>query len=254
MNEPDFPGCEKRFLLNRLLDDEKRREYIEYLEMRGLEWEEIPFKEDEYRRCIGQREKLLYLTNVNAARNCCIKHSFEEDFDFVLPFDSGSCFRQDGWDTFVTCAELNYNNAYFVLGQWRPLSYDDFSENQPCLKEQYLINGKRIVGQREFTVVFGRNYDILFNENLVYGEADKVELLWRLNVRGIWDQWYTELQNQTTQISKHAGTVKMAGWVARLPSGNPEADQNNVIRGEQRFKALHNLMVKANSRCMKNNT
>lgn len=247
-NEIDFRDCDKRFVLNRILDKDKEFRYVKLIEAAGYSYDILPFIDDTYRQNQTIQDKLNYLTNVNPARNYCVRRGFELGYDYILPFDGASCFRKDGWEIFDSNCRFNDGDGYFVLGQSRPEDFQAFLHKLPILKENYSIDGKRYIASREFAVAFGRDWDQLFDEDYtLYGKADKVDLLWKLGIPGVWDRWYPKLKARALEnLSEWAGKIKMAGWVARLPSGNPEADKDSSIRGRLRAEGLNNLVLQAN--------
>lgn len=255
LKEPFFENCEKRFVLNRILDKKKEREYCDFLEVTGHQYSVIPFEEYEYSSLETFAEKVHYTTNVNPARNFCVKQGFEElAADVVLPFDGGSMFRQDGWDSFIAQAEYFDDFGYFILGQWRVNHRDQLlSEHteEPELYEEYVFEDKKVLRPREYAVAFTKNYDYLFDERIVYPNGDKVELFFQLGVEGIWDQWYTLRKKQKLKKkSKWYKKVPSAGWLGRLPSGNSKADKDNKERGWARKKSIDNLVEQADLLCL----
>lgn len=245
-------GCEKRFLLNRLMDKKKQDTYIRMIDDAGYNFSVVPFLIEEYRKLTAIQDRIHYLTNVNPARNLCIKMGLKLA-DYVMPFDGAGFFRKDGWDEMDEIIKHNYGAPFFVLGQWRTPYYEaakDLSV-KPMLKEEYQIgNGRRrkqITGLRELTVIFGGASDARFRDDLVYPNADKAEIFLRLGIAGIWDTWTIHLKRDAMKNKSSAfGTVKKAGWICRLPAGNIEADESNVVRGQTRAQGLHKLMEIAN--------
>jgi hypothetical protein len=71
-HEPEFEGVEKRFLLNRILDEEMVVRLIEQLNQAGRWWLKIPVLREWYWRANSSRERIKYLTNINYARNLCL--------------------------------------------------------------------------------------------------------------------------------------------------------------------------------------
>jgi hypothetical protein len=248
-NEPDFVDCEKRFLLNRVADKSKLVMMRTMIDEAGYRFHELPFDPLEYKRLNGMENRAHYLTNVNAARNHCIDLA-KGMAEYILPFDGGSMFRQDGWDSFESNARFNSGDPYFVLGQWRVPDFKSMLsiKHRPILKEEYRHGrGRVVIAMRELAIAFGLKHDCMFDPSLKYGQADKVELLWRLGVAGIWDHWEPEIKaNSMRKLSEHFGRVKMAGWVARLPSGNQLADEDNMERGKTRSAGVPLLVERVN--------
>jgi len=249
-HEPEFADCEKRFLINRVVEKDKSDCYKALISEAGFSWDEISFDINEYKTLPSTIAKAHYLTNVNRARNKCIEIG-KARCEYVLPFDGGSMFRLDGWDAFNTTLQEYIGVPYFLLGQWRISDYALMlnCSNKPILTELYHNrDGQILQATRELAIAFGSKHDSVFNENLPYGKVDKVELLWRLGVSGIWDNWQPPIKHESMKnLSRFAGTLKMAGWVARLPSGDHKGDSNNLLRGKHRTHGVQLLVNKVDS-------
>jgi len=127
-NERDLPGCEKRFVVNRVVDPAKERAIISMLDKSGYEYLHIPFVRSEYEaigfdvdtcpqqgwlysRSVEQRSALVvqeafastyrrknnYLTNVNGARNAALADG-RDRARWVLPWDGNSFLTPSTWD------------------------------------------------------------------------------------------------------------------------------------------------------------
>lgn len=244
--EPDFPDCKKIFLLNRIHDQQKSDRYKEMIHKAGHEFHQMAFIPSRYENgwSDSYKEKVDYVTNVNPARNYCIKWGLDYA-EYVLPLDSGSIFRQDGWDQLNTMIRSN-TSPYYLLGQSRLAEQEMYHDPDvvPCLKEEYRYDFKRRIGLREPGIVFGKEATCRFNETYLYGQRDKIELLWRLGVRGVWDDWATaaDIEQLTTNTDTYGEGVGIASWVFILPSGNAEADENNQLRSTRRTEGLESLI------------
>jgi len=244
-NEETLPDCEKRFLLNRIVDLAKLDRFKTLISQYGYEWEEIPFDVHDYRAIPLPQHRAAYLTNVNQARNYCIDRSLcsAEEFEYVLPFDGACFFRRDGWDQLDAVARVNFGDAYFFCPMWR-LRHREYvlsTEQAPVIRETYRQSGRggaeiTRIGLTEPQIVFGKSADLTFCERLMYANADKAELLCRLGLAGVWENWEPKgSRGQPIRSdSVHCQQVKMAGFVCRLPSGNLQADTNNRHRGMDR--------------------
>lgn len=242
-NERSFLRCDKFFLLNRIVHADKREKLIRLLDKHHYRYYEIPFIADEFRRLRTDQEMVQYFTNLNPARNFCIEKSFRMAYQYAMPFDSGSYLRPDGW--LPIQEEIEKSAPYVVVPQARALSDEIcFSRELPDLYEEYTVGRDKIRALRELTVVFSDRSDVFFNENLQYGDVDKVELLWRLGLNNeAWKEWNTKaLRESQSHLSKHIGNIPTAGFVIRLPSQNAEADSCNLARGQQRAQGIQNLL------------
>jgi len=248
-HEPAFPDCDKMWLFNRIVDPVKVRRLKKLVEEAGHKWGAVPVTESGWRQCRNDWQRQRYLTNINGARNAAIALGLNADteYEYVTPCDGTCFFTQDGWDAFDANARLNPGCPFFVVPTWRLHTYEEALQEHPMpvLRAMYHLSENRyVVGPVEPQLWFGRDADLRFNEALTYGKADKCELLWRLDVPGVWDHWEPQLQQRARQnMSKHAGRARTVGYCCRLPSGNAEADHHNLKRGEARAEGLKKLVA-----------
>jgi hypothetical protein len=242
-NEPVLPGCERRFLLNRIVDAQIKMQLIALIDEAGLRWHDIPFVPDEFRRLETPYEKALYLTNQNAARNRCIELGLA-DGDTVLPFDGQSFFTAQGWSAMAAAMIADGAGKYFTVPMFR------LSDNRLALASWGRPGFEDADHTRtEPQLIVRRGCDIRFNPYLTYGQANKVELLMRLGVAGPWDAWtgqpFDAIRANLARLrSRSYGQVREAGFVLRLESGNPQADQDRSFRARARIAGLSEFVAR----------
>lgn len=236
-HEPVLPGCEKRFLLNRIVDRDTYARLVAAIEGAGLRWDAIPFVADEYRRLDGLPAKALYLTNQNAARNRCIELGLA-DADAVMPFDGQTFFTDQGWRGLGTALAADIDARYVTVPMFRLFDNASAFGNwaRPLAEDDAHI-------RTEPQILMRRGHDVRFNPHLTYGQANKVELLMRLGVRGPWDAWTGTLADRIRADVRIApshsfGRVRDAGFVFRLASGNARADRDKALRAHARLAGL----------------
>lgn len=246
--EPSLRYCERRFLLNRIWDQVERDRIIARVKEAGLEYEEIPFVEEEYRSCGNVEEQALYLTNQNEARNYCINQGLRRA-RVVLPFDSGTCFREDGWGEFEFKLRVWYDEPYLIVPMWRMHSYGDFEGVQPRVEEVYWHRGKVCeMALTEPQIVLTKRADCLYMEGMAYGRCNKVDLLWKLGVQGMWDRWSPGLKRAALKRkSRFCGKIKKVSFICKLPSGNKDADISNEVRRRVREEGKEALVRQVNA-------
>ena len=250
--ESAFENCRKLFLLNRIIDPEKEKRLHIKLSSAGHRVIAMKFEREKFISLDSMQARAHYLTNVNYARNYCVELSLSEGADVVCPMDGGMYFTYAGWDGFSQIAKENSRDGYFAFVTWRLLSYADVLDTTilPQFKSEYYFGDQVSCGLTELQLALTRHADQRFDESLMYGRADKVEFLYRLGMRGLWDHWAPQLRIAAmSKKSKFYDSVRMSlpGFVCRLPSGNCEADHNNETRGIQRFKGVNNLLAQAGS-------
>jgi hypothetical protein len=259
--EANFPDCERRFVVNRILDKEREEAIIDMLEGAGLGYVRIPFDPDEYARCGWQTEpfggaeyfqsapfsslneadqervriwacapKICYAMNVNGARNIALDEG-RSRADWVLPLD-GNCFvTNECFEAFRrSCIDLPEMPCRIIpmVRTATNTSLPNVSSNHDHAEEPQLC--------------FHRTTKIRFNEMFPYGIRDKAELIMRLGVPGFWDKWGAPdwLPDQQFDETERYLFTTIQGSVVRLSSGIAEGDiaSDNRIRYRSRNNAI----------------
>ena len=271
-HEPELEGCKKKFILNRIIDAEQEQTMMALLDRRGQEYMRIPFELEEYRK-IGfdidalpkpgllagkefesfedvkkdrvkaalYRLKNNYVMNNNGARNAALRDG-RGHARWILPWD-GNCFlTRDAWERIRADIARAKHNRYFVVPMSRLLSND------------VLLNGGDIPEPvEEPQIMFRNDAGEPFNEAFCYGRRPKVELLWRLGVRGAWDDYRDDVWDQKrSSKSPEGNAVGTAGYVARLFSGMSSLDTNSyksmLQRGFARTEAIVSTLQNLDAR------
>jgi hypothetical protein len=261
-HEPPLADCEKRWVVNRIVDRDEERAIIELLERHGQSFLHIPFVGKDYATigwdldCFAEQEFLLdlpaaasasdgylqkeartrhsknaYVMNNNAARNAALRAG-RGLAKWVLPWD-GNCFlSQSAWAEIRAGVLAQPYFRYFVVPMARTVANGDLLE--PGYRPQEFD---------EPQILFRRDAREEFDPRYVYGRRPKVELLWRLGVPGPWDKWSDEPWD-CPRRSRASGAPSYAtcGWVNRLESGQHELEgigsQARTRRGEARCSAI----------------
>ena len=250
-HEPEWPDCEKWFVVNRIADAEEEAAIIELLETNGKPYLHIPFILDEYAalswditgvpraflptgpgfqrlrpdqqaRVIARlnRFKIDYFTHNNGARNAALAHGRQRG-DWILPWD-GNCFlTDDAWQTIRAALGNEPEIPYWLVPMAR------ITDNQTLFEPDF-----RPSAEDEPQVIFRRDASQRFDENFIYGRRPKVELFWRLGVPGAWDEWGIEPWDpQCPRFAPDAGAWSETGWVARLASGRSDLEKSENRAG-----------------------
>jgi hypothetical protein len=261
-NEPPLEACEKRWIVNRIVDAEEERAILALLEAHGQRWIRIPFDPEAYRRigwdtgCLPHPEyprsrafrrldpearqrlrlaqrrlKINYVMNNNGARNAALREG-RSLAKWALPWD-GNCFvTARAWEDIRASVAARPHLRYFVVPMARiadnaDLLRDDFSPN-PVEEPQILF---RCDAAEEF------------DAERPYGRRPKVELFWRLGVPGKWDRWRDDPWDPPRRArAAEAGQFATVGWVARLSSGRNDLEREGragfLSRGLARQQAI----------------
>lgn len=262
-NEPELEACEKRWVINRIVDGDEREAIIALLERHRQAWIEIPFDWDEYDRidwdveafdglpCEVSREfdqldekerglvaarlrqsKNNYVMNNNGARNAALADGLDRA-KWVLPWD-GNCF--------------------VTVSAWRDIR--EAVTGRPWLKH-FLVPMARITDNaslldpgfapeaaEEPQILFRCDSTESFDARHPYGRRPKVDLFWRLGVPGPWDKWKYYPWDMTARgASAEAHQFGHAGWVARLASGQSHLEQSDARSFQDRGLARAEAIV-----------
>ncbi len=261
-NEPDLPSCDKRWVLNRLVDPEVEAKCIKLIEGSGQKYLQIPFDEAAYKttfldasgmpkplnpfaRDSGEtdrtlrvqskewifRHKSLAAINLNDARNRAIELG-RKDALWTLPLDGSNFFTAEAWDGFVESVAQNADALYCLLPFAR-------------LNDNALLGAAASLPEStdDPQIAFHRDAPDRFNEGLRYGNKNKSELLVRLGVPGPWWNWklaYWDLMPQLEAIAP--GRFFFGGRVYRLASGGGnKVEANGGSRFAARFEGVQRL-------------
>ena len=263
-NEPNFDGCEKRFVVNRIIDQEEEELIIQLLKKHNHQFIHIPFNPDEYGKigydtsCLPEpgylaskefqaldknkqdralaavyRLKNNYIMNNNGARNVALNDGLSRA-KWVLPWD-GNCFlTEKAWEQISHDIKALPQVKYFVVPMTR------VTNNEVLLNDNFTPEPVE-----EPQIIFRNDAKEKFNETFPYGRRPKVELLWRLGIPGKWDSYPKDDSWDLDRIplSHDAGNFGYAGWVARLFSGNKEMEQDTSDSVKQRVLARVDAII-----------
>ena len=261
-NEPDLPGCRKRWVVNRIVDPEMEQRIIALLDEHGAEYLHIPFDPAVY-RTIGWRfrdfalpgftyrdefhalppteqqraldvvyhDKNLYVMNNNGARNAALREG-RGVAKWVLPWDGNCYLTRQAWDQITEAVTARPHLKYFTVPMARVL------DNEVLLRPNPQVDPVE-----EPQIIFRRDAAEEFDENARYGRCPKVELLRRLGVAGPWENWCRgRWDPPPAPLAAEAGQVGTAGWVARLYSGQRTLEENITQRGWRRMEAVRDCI------------
>jgi hypothetical protein len=257
-NETEFKNCEKRFIINRIVNPDEEKKIIDLLNKSGYPFLHIPFNQKEYLKTGWDtngipeefapgtprfiklhseeqgrilmrlyRLKNNYVMNNNGARNAALTQG-RQLAKWVLPWD-GNCFiTKRSWDEIVSSIKASPEIPYFIVPMARII------DNQLLLNSDY-----KTKALEEPQIIFRKDSRLSFNENYFYGRRDKVELLWKLDVPGKWNSWEQEPWDlPIPAYAAEAGAFNFAGWVARLNSGRDSLEKDSEERKVSRVEAI----------------
>ena len=264
-HEPTFPQCEKRFVVNRIVDPDEERKILDLLEQAGVSYFRIPFRWEEYAqvpwdlvgvprrympgsrrhrwlredeqervRATFYRHKNNYVMNNNGARNAALSEG-RSLAKWVMPWD-GNCFlTEKGFEDLRQAVRTRPWVPYLLVRMVRLEKNQDVFEKD-IWSETF----------EEPQIVFRRDAATCFDPAFPYGQRPKVELLWRLGVPGAWDAWGIEPWDLPCPgYHADAGAYGWAGWVVRLAAALAEESAGSATATERmlvRTQAIVDLL------------
>ena len=238
-NEPAFPGCEKFWIVNRIVDADEEARIVELLRSRGQALHQIPFELDAYRRVSWNTDRLTagetrfsngekwpegrdpgryethlrlnknrYAMNNNGARNAALRLA-RAKARWLMPWDGNCYLTRQAFDAIRVAVAAKPYLSFVIVPMAR------------IVDNAALLDGNfRPKAREEPQIVFRSDTTELFDETLGYGRRPKVEMLWRLGVPGPWDKFRDDGWDQPRPpLAASGGLFQKAGWVARLESG-----------------------------------
>lgn len=207
-HEPDLPGAEKLFILNRIFDPAVLAEAERLIAAHGASahviafepeafaakgWEPDLFGGPEYfrspefsacreheqmrRRIWACRPKINYAMNINGARNVALRLG-QERGEWTAVLDGNCIFSEASYAAFRRDAAARPFRPYVVLPMRRLDRNTEFAAapiDRPT--------------QEEPQIALHRAARLRFDERFPYGSRDKTSLLQALGVPGPWDKW-----------------------------------------------------------------
>ncbi|MFO1034994.1 MAG: alginate lyase family protein [Hyphomicrobiales bacterium] len=260
-NEPDFEGCKKSWLFNRIVDQDELARLIALVTQAGQPHHIIPFSPEEhyaaflddsgiprdfsyprgripfskdyeaFRKEWRLRHKSQTLVHINNARNTALKIG-RAGARWVLPLDGGVTIKPESWPAIAEAANTAGEARYMVIPMLRVHGFAEIAKlppNPPALVEPQ--------------IALRNDAEEDFDENMRYGNLNKVELFKRLAIPGPWDNWPAAFWDKVSlQRPRNPSPFVTAGYCIRLPSGAPPGIRdNNTDLWQARFSGVERL-------------
>jgi len=101
-NEPNFPGAQRKWILNRIWNETEFELIYTSLVRAGVERKDILarcFDLDEYNKFETQEDKLFYLTAQNDGRNAGIRDGIDSGYEWSVILDGNTFMTKDSWNS-----------------------------------------------------------------------------------------------------------------------------------------------------------
>lgn len=281
-HEEDFPETKKLFVLNRIIDTEKRRGVIALLEQYGYDYREIPYSSEDLLARVTKgriwkakfflslvefterawparlqkdrfevffRKKMiqsiadfsLYACNINGARNFAVEQCQNyAGTEWVFPFDGNCFFTKEGFTELVNAIQPETRYLAIPLKRLndKGLSNEDLLKEHPDMQEIPIY---------EPQVGFHARSKMRFNEEILFGLANKCEMLNALQFEGRWNHWrdheaYLGIPLRQPPSDHYTQVLSAVYRLSAFKSGNTTS--NNWLR---RWRGLIKMMEQLNS-------
>lgn len=261
-HEPQLAECEKRWVINRIVDQRQEGLIMDMLNKHGQKYIHIPFVLREYAVCHYDidglprqlflhsasslnfppiqraraleypfRHKNLYAMNNNGARNTALDEG-RLLAEWVMPLDGNCYVTESAWNSIRQDMESLRDEKYLIIPMTR------VHNNQDLLDSEFVPDPVE-----EPQIAFRRDAQEKFDVNKRYGFNPKVDLLRRLRVPGPWENWGgVSWEQHAIEVSSEAGKFHRTGWVARLSSGALESENVSNLRPLSRINGIVRLL------------
>lgn len=247
-NEPLFENTDKIYVLNRILDNEKRNTIIDILTKRNIFFFELPFEYNEYKKnvpiiqpnvqnilnkimggkslhnsergtiSLGLMCHRLYIMNINQARNWCIDYGKSKGYTWTFVFDSNAFLTKKMYDDIIH--NIQDETEYISIPQIR--LHDGKLQNFEILNSPEKLEN---LPYNEHQLAFKNTSKYTFNVNIPYGTMNKGEMLNALGIPGRWEKWKKELDFLHIEQRKFTNVrFQTLSKVIRLDPGNIHND------------------------------
>lgn len=179
-----------------------------------------------YWQSATDHEKYRQLFDVNYTRNIVACRTAIPHVDYVFVFDARTAMTEQSWEQLLMDLATQPETAYYMTGQAQLMEGEDTGKEFGTIDfwdGPDVLNGET----RQYFIGFGKDHDIEFNEELLYGENSREELLACLGVPGPWLKKFDKVRH-----TEHYKKIGKAGYAITRTSGYPELDKNPEKRKE----------------------
>lgn len=214
------PGVHYTYVINHVVDPEYRDKVLDVL--KGQDTVEIPFDHTIYWQIPDVGSRIRYTININAARNFGIRYC-QSFSDFVACLDQECYFQPHETASIIKKitndqAEMKFRQHYGVVSKRFHIGEipEDFSKYPDA----------------EPMVIVRQDATRLFDEQLQFGDGDKLELLSYMGY-AVW----------TDKVKLRGERARTVGTCLHVSFGDREAEHSMKYRGAQRALSLQQLIT-----------
>lgn len=189
-HEPELEGAQKWYVVNRLMDILWQRCICELLDRHNAKYVTIPFDRE---TLPNPADVKLRGINLNNARNAAVRYGHAMTPWSVI-LDGDCIFDEEGWQPVIEAIRAD-THSYLSIPHCRA--------------------GTAVLG--EPMLAFKRGATELFNDQIPFGDGDKLDLLFRLG---------HDRTPYNGHLQIHGNMTKLVGKTIHMPTGSDLAEQN----------------------------
>ena len=216
-NEPKFDNVEKWYIINRLQNIQFRRSVCELLDRYDAKYITVPLDRQAVIDATDRLDKIRCAIEINKARNLAIDHGRWHS-QYVVILDGDCCFDQEGWNEVIN--KMAEEHQYISI---------------PHIRSNIEIFGRSIDRSKlaEPMVAFRHDADLRFDENIPFGQGDKLHFLFNLGHDQTPGSGHCSISGDMTVL---------AGYVSHLSTGDESIENDTLARIDIRDKSLDKLL------------
>ena len=253
-NEYSFENTDKVYVLNRIINLEKKKKIIDLLKKNKIKFIDIQLDMDKLKQIpkltLNEEDILnmkfyhmdrftkefyqynLFLIANNECRNFCIEYGIQNKYNWIFVLDSNSFFREIDFNSIIN--NIKDDTEYIIIPQRRLT--DNKLKNVDILNKNFIITN---ITEQEPQIAFRNTSKIKYNEKIPYGRQPKAELLNAFGVPGKWNKFIDYIKRRELSNIKWQ---KLSN-IIRLDSHFP--NNNSDINWKNRFIGLFYLIKEA---------
>jgi hypothetical protein len=115
--EGQFPDCQKRWVINQIVNTMEKDVIIDLLKLHGYRGEDILIRELDYAELAATGDSETAVTAQNSGRNAAIQNGKAAGATWILPFDGNHFITNQAWRRIVRSAKwsLRAGHHYFKV-------------------------------------------------------------------------------------------------------------------------------------------
>jgi predicted O-methyltransferase YrrM len=219
-HEETFAGTHKGWIVNCIHDLEYREKICDLLRQHGSYYVIIPFNRNAYQKS-DRRGKILHAIPINRARNMAIE--FGRNIARYTAVLDGDCYFDAS----------TWNNITDFIKSERPSRQYYTVPHTRSTMEHVLHSNEPMGPLGEPMPIIRNDAPLRFDENIIFGQGDKVRFLHMLG---------HSIEPQKTHTLLRENTTKVIGYVHHLATGDEQTETDLQHRINLRKQSIDHLL------------